>query len=88
MEENEQGEMVPKKKAGPWRVVQNPTPVVEEESAPASVAQPAPPQQQPTTYVAPSLRHAARNSPSASATPFSKYFFYHYQVVREHSDIW
>uniref|UniRef100_A0A0A9YQB2 Protein CDV3 n=1 Tax=Lygus hesperus TaxID=30085 RepID=A0A0A9YQB2_LYGHE len=74
MEENEQGEMVPKKKAGPWRVIQNPTPAVaEEEPAPVAAAvQPQPPQQQSSsTYVPPSLRNANRTS-AASSTPFNQ----------------
>ncbi|KAF6204442.1 hypothetical protein GE061_002783 [Apolygus lucorum] len=77
MEENEQGEMVPKKKAGPWRVIQNPAPaaVVEEEPEPVAAAVPPPaPQQQTSTYVPPSLRNASRPSAAAAAssTPFNQ----------------
>ncbi|BES97482.1 Hypothetical protein NTJ_10296 [Nesidiocoris tenuis] len=73
MEENEQGEMVPKKKAGPWRVIQNPTPAAEDvpqQQQPPPGGEPTSQPTQPTTYVPPSKRNPVRAAP-ASLTPIN-----------------
>lgn len=78
MEENEAGEMVPKKKAqGPWRVV--PTTTQAEESTPEQAEpapQPVPPPQPPNTqsgsYVPPALRNQQKQQPLFSQSRLRK----------------